>query len=423
MASALFGEFSSRLSLAGIDIDNWTFKFYSRVSVVILLVASAASILETYGGTPITCKGGESYDDAYCWLHGTSHLPKNKVAQEINNGDYCFDPSSLSDTDDSDDSATDTKYYIWVSMILFLSAALFIIPDQLWKHFEGGMIEQFGSNRREFLGDTEKHAATFKNLSKNQTKRYFFTFIFFECLNFAICIVNFVLIDKFLSGKFSSYGSKTIQYYAGTLEKTEIEYGEHENKAIMINPMCSVFPTIVNCDFKTFSVNNGPPDTRSNICILGQNIMNQQIFLILWFWFVVLFIASALMVIYRLVTLSLVDIQRTTIQCYVKSKDVDAVKALKLDFDHIGNWFILTQIGRNATPYTFRKFLNEVAGKRKSVNSEEEKEKKQKTNSENGLKSSPSTEKLTGNENELKSSSSTEKLTGNDYELSIMETT
>ena len=98
--------------------------------------------------------------------------------------------------------------------------------------------------------------------------------------------------------------------------------------------------------------------------------------------------------------------QRTTIQFYLKSKDVDAVKALKLDFDHIGNWFVLTQIGRNATPYAFRKFLNEVAGKRKKIEGEKEKEKRQKTN--------------VGNE--LKPSSSTEKLTGNDLELSLMGT-
>ena len=408
MASALFSELAGRFSLEGIDIDNWTFKFYSRVSVGILLVASAASVCATYGGDPITCKGGESYDQAYCWLHGTSHLPPNKIASEITNGDHCFNYDAENDSDSSDDSSKDTKYYIWVSLMLFINAALFIIPDQLWKHFEGGMIEQFGSNRREFLEDTEKHAQTFKDLSKNQTRRYFFTFIFFEFLNLGMCILNFVLIDKFLSGKFSSYGSKTLQYYTGTLERTAVEYGEKNNKGtidLMLNPMCSVFPTIVSCDYTTFAV-NGADDKRSNICILGQNIMNQQIYLILWFWFIVLFVASGWMVIYRLVTLSLVDMQRTTIQFYLKSKDVDAVKALKLDFDHIGNWFVLTQIGRNATPYAFRKFLNEVAGKRKKIEGEKEKEKRQKTN--------------VGNE--LKPSSSTEKLTGNDLELSLMGT-
>ena len=31
-----------------------------------------------------------------------------------------------------------------------------------------------------------------------------------------------------------------------------------------------------------------------------------------------------------------------------------------LDFNHIGNYFLLTQIGRNATPYNFREFMKEL---------------------------------------------------------------
>ena len=103
-------------------------------------------------------------------------------------------------------------------------------------------------------------------------------------------------------------------------------------------------------------------------------MMNQKIYLVLWVWFVVLFSVSACMIIYRVLTCMLPLFQRIEIQGYLKSTDDFAVQRLIIDFDHIGNYFVLTQIGRNATPYTFRKFLDEV------VDRSDETKKKDKEN-------------------------------------------
>ena len=394
MASALFDELKSRFSLDGIDIDNWSFKFFSRVSVGIFMMASAASIASQYGGDAIKCANGGSYDEAYCWLHGTSNIPPTKLSLEITNGDNCFRYQASNDEDSDLEDEKDTKYYIWVSLILFINGALFIIPDQLWKHFEGGMLEQFGSNRKEFLEDSKESAKIFNDLSKNLTRRYFYTFIFFECLNYAVAFASFALIDHFLSGQFFTYGSKAIQYYSGNTQETSVDIGG-ENKDVKLNPMCSVFPTIVSCDFAFFGV-TGAKDTRSNICILGQNLMNQQTFLLVWIWFIVLISVSACMILYRLVTFSLVDYQRRAIQHYVKSNDDSASKKILLNFDHIGNWFLLTQIGRNSTPYTFRRFLDEIVGTKTDEKKElRQKEKTKKTieNVEMGLMDTKQDEK------------------------------
>ena len=75
MASALIGELTKKFSLDGVDIDNWTFKFYSRVTFGVFMMAAAASTASSYGGDAIKCMSGTSYDESYCWLHGTSHLP------------------------------------------------------------------------------------------------------------------------------------------------------------------------------------------------------------------------------------------------------------------------------------------------------------------------------------------------------------
>ena len=359
MASALIAELTSRFSLDGVDIDNWTFKFYSRVTVGIFMMAAAASTASSYGGDAIKCLEGKPYDESYCWLHGTSHLPLKKLTQEITNNDHClrYDPNEIFDYAMGD---KDTKYYIWVSLVLFLNGILFIIPDQLWKHFEGNMLQQFGSSRMDFLSDPKEAKRKFSNLSNNQTKRYFFTFLFFELLYFLTAIVSFTIIDKFLSGRFYSYGIDAMNYYAGNVKETDIKTSD-DTVSVKLNPMCSVFPTIVNCDFKFFGV-GGDIETRSNICILGQNLMNQKTFLVVWIWFMVLFGVTICQILYRFVTLVLVDCQINTIQQYAMSRDNEAVKKIELGSSHIGNWFLLTQIGRNSDPYKFRQFLNELTG-------------------------------------------------------------
>ena len=357
MASDLIEKLTSRLSLDEIDIDNWTFKIYSRLTVGIFMMAAAASAATSYGGDAIKCYSGGSYDESYCWLHGTSHLPASKLTLEVNNNDNCirYDPNET-----SEDADKDTKYYIWVSLVLFINGIIFLIPDQLWKHFEGNMLQQFGSNRTDFLADSKEAKRKFNNLSNNLTKRYFFTFLFFELLNFLIAIVSFSMIDKFLSGRFYSYGIDSMNYYAGNLQETEIRTSKG-TVSVKLNPMCSVFPTIVNCDFKFFGV-NGNLETRSNICILGQNLMNQKTFLIVWIWFMVLFGVTICQILYRFITLVLVDCQYNTIQQYAKSRDDEAVKKIELGLSHIGNWFLLAQIGRNSDPYKFRQFLHELTG-------------------------------------------------------------
>ena len=173
----------------------------------------------------------------------------------------------------------------------------------------------------------------------------------------------------------------------------------------ILNPMCSVFPTTVNCQFSFFGA-TGAQDKRSNICIMGQNIMNQKIYLVLWIWFVVLFTVSGCKILFRFLTLILPQLKQMEIRKYIKSRDDGAVRSLKLDFDYIGNWFILLQIGRNSTPYTFREFLDEVVGRTKWIDAEKEKKKRQKATinekeSDNEINSHPSYGKLKENEMEL----------------------
>merc|ERR1712227_774099 len=134
----------------------------------------------------------------------------------------------------------------------------------------------------------------------------------------------------------------------------------------------------MGCNIKTFAVVKDGDDTKNTICILGRNILNQQIFLVLWVWFTILFSATVCQIIYRLVTLLVPSYQRSMIQYQLKSTDDLAVKKIELGFGKIGNWFLLTQIGSNSDPYAFRKFLEEVTGVGRKGEGELDKEKRRK---------------------------------------------
>merc|ERR1739848_293710 len=76
-----------------------------------------------------------------------------------------------------------------------------MIPDKLWQYFEDGMLEQFGSDKSNFLNNPRdeydadgKHVAVFKMISKKLSRKYFWTFVACEMLNVVIGIVSFLCI-------------------------------------------------------------------------------------------------------------------------------------------------------------------------------------------------------------------------------------
>ena len=141
-------------TLDKVDIDNWTFKLFSKISVGILLLSSALCIATTYFGSPIECKGHAAEDKfvlSYCWIHGSYHVDdKNKkLAEKLYGGEICESGSGLPEGsgDGEPDDTVDTAYYQWVVFMLFAHAVIFMIPNQLWRFMEGGLMESFGSRK------------------------------------------------------------------------------------------------------------------------------------------------------------------------------------------------------------------------------------------------------------------------------------
>ena len=205
-----------------------------------------------------------------------------------------------------------------------------------------------------FVEVAEKHAKFFKSLSPKKNNEYFYYFVFCELLNCVVVVANYYLINTFLGGRFSTYGADVIAY----------SQADPINRDDIYDPMCDAFPTLVNCRTNNFGV-NGIVQQQSTLCILGQNIINEKIYLFLWFWFVFMYITAIITFFSYVAIIMLPSYRRNQILYHTRSKLsqrelVDSLAHNWNSVNTIGNWFILHQIGRNSNAYFFRRFLSHL---------------------------------------------------------------
>jgi len=181
---------------------------------------------------------------------------------------------------------------------------------------------------------------------------YFWGFVFTEFLNFVILFVNFWLMDKFLDGKFWNYGSEVFEFEFKTPYKSTAS-----------NPYCKLFPLVTSRDYKNFGTGGGE-QTANGLCLLNQNIINQKIYLVLWFWMIFLmYIIAPICTIYRIVTIFFDPIRSFLLIAQTgnitKAETRDSIREI-VSKCHLGDWFVLYQLSRNVNMYFFRSFIKQL---------------------------------------------------------------
>jgi hypothetical protein len=364
------------LKIGAVDTSNSIFKLFGNISPAIFWVSSAIVIASTYIGSPIKCTNGISSGDEFvestCWIHGTYYIPE-EINKDINNGDYCGRPYEERTKEGSEDTGNpDTAYYQWVPFMLFIHGMIFFISANMWNFLENGLLEQFGTrskmislvNEKEIQKLAEQNAGKFSALSSRRNYRYFLKYIACEAGNILALIFNFYILDIFLGGRFLTYGSDVVSYSM--------------NKAANQNhPMCSAFPTLTSCDVSLGSVVARKADNRNFQCVLSQNIINQKIYLAIWFWMLILVIACVHNTVYRIATILVPALRRQELVWLINTKrrqeefldkEKNKVREYWSENWKIGNWFLLCQIGRNSNSYYFRQFLEALNDQSKDNN-------------------------------------------------------
>ena len=58
---------------------------------------------------------------------------------------------------------------------------------------------------------------------------------------------------------------------------------EERTRLELNDPMCEVFPKMAACRYQRYGM-GGREDNRHAICILGLNMVNDKVFIVLWIW-------------------------------------------------------------------------------------------------------------------------------------------
>jgi len=350
-------------------IDNLAFKLHYRATFVVLLVSMMLVSAGQFLGDPINCisdgvPGGTL--ELYCWIHSTFSVPSRwgKVSDEYGVGN----PGEIAKNNphpgiaplEPGEDVVYHKYYQWVVFVLFIQAVMFHIPRIIWKHAEGGLMKNL-------VGDLTNPVLIIKKDERldqvMNIKRYFKEDIKTHggyAMNFFLCevlaIVNVIgqmyLTDRFLGYQFSTYGWDVVSVMMGNPEDRS-------------DPMNVVFPKMTKCTFHSYGP-SGTINTHDSLCILALNIINEKIYVFLWFWFIGVAFVSILAIVYRLLILSIpalrVKVVMARLHNRVNQKMVEDILSCPNHswIDQIGDYWVIYLLSKNMPTVAMKELIEEL---------------------------------------------------------------
>lgn len=350
----VFGSLRGILKTDTTCIDNNIFRLHYKASVIILVACSIIVTSRQYIGEPISCmhtKGDTPKEvvNQFCWIHATFTLPSalNKtVGKEV--------PHPGIDKYTEKDARTYHSYYQWVCFVLFFQACLFYIPRYVWKIAEGGKMRMLIMNLDNPIlseeSKSEKKKLLLEYVMGNLHGHTFYIIMFIVCevMNFINVVGQIYFMDLFLGGEFTTYGPEVIRFSSMDQEDR-------------VDPMIKVFPRITKCNFHKYGP-SGDVQKLDFLCVLPLNIVNEKIYIFLWFWFVILAVVTGLSLLFRIfvVVFPAFRLQLMKMRSRLVQRDYVEIVVRKIQ---LGDWFVLDLLGKNMDGIVFREFLMELAKK------------------------------------------------------------
>lgn len=282
--------------------DDWSDRLNYLITPNILLAFSVLISFKQFGGRPIECMfpnkfpgSWEQYAENYCWSQDTYFVePKQHV--ELIKAESRYTPERQ------------LSYYQWVPFFLLLQAAFFRAPSYIWKYFSdhsGLRIHEVVEKARDVANVEEevkekninilvRHLKNALRFQRRLQKKKVVVHKTVTCLNYQyssgfistvylftklVYLVNTVgqlwMMNYFLgTDKYNWYGLGVVQ---------DIIQGVQWDRS-------GFFPRAAVCDFEVRQVAN--IQKYSVQCVLVINIFNEKIFILLWFWYLILMVAS-----------------------------------------------------------------------------------------------------------------------------------
>merc|ERR1712130_708917 len=105
--------------------------------------------------------------------------------------------------------------------------------------------------------------------------------------NFVNIIVQIKITDVFLGGAFSNFGLAAASWSS-------------QDEEFRTDPLIRIFPRMTKCHFGLYG-GSGALQKFDALCVLGMNIINEKVYVVLWFWFMLLAVITGLSIVFRIV--------------------------------------------------------------------------------------------------------------------------
>uniref|UniRef100_A0A182WLS3 Innexin n=1 Tax=Anopheles minimus TaxID=112268 RepID=A0A182WLS3_9DIPT len=344
----------SILRIKQINSTDLVWRLHCRATVYLLLLASLLLSARQYFGNPIDCVIGggtvpASTMNEFCWIMGTYISSDPNFV--LDSTDLVNINAKIGHIPESERSYQ--KYYQWVVFILALQAAIFSLPNFLWKAWEGGRLQslcdglttplvsdQWEQSRKKKL--VAHLVAEFPRLHRTYLLRYCFCTL----LNFCNVLMNIFLVNVIFSGFWANYHPAV----TALLSFDFPSWNRYNSQ---------MFPKIAKCDFH-FIGPSGSKQNRDGLCLLSLNVVNEKIFAFLWVWFLMLLVISALNLLYWVVVLCSKSFRLWLLAAPLYPIQ-SAVVSQALHGQGIGKWFLLHQLCRNLNPIISRELLQSMS--------------------------------------------------------------
>jgi len=336
-------------------VDDTVFRLHYRWTTSLCFLCCVLVGAAELVGAPIQCLGdGSSMAEravtTYCWIAATFTLylrvPHGQTGHPAR---YLPRLLGLGTHDASVHEVRPHNYYQWVPFILFLLGCLFYVPHLVWKELEGKKCATIlqGLNEEAVAARDERKLrklVEYLQRSRGQQRRYAYGYLLLHGANMAAVVWALNALAGLFGADFWDYGTQALRYIN--------DY--NSNMTAFHNPMAIVFPTITKCTFWKY----GPSGTIVNedyMCLLPQNIMNEKIFLVLWFWLIFLLVANAVNIL-LLALQADVRVQVKVLERYGRVVPPEDLKSF-LQTTPIGDYFLLATLAKNLDPFCLKKVL------------------------------------------------------------------
>lgn len=153
-------------------------------------------------------------------------------------------------------------------------------------------------------------------------------------------------MDFFLDGEFTTYGSEVVRF-------TEMEPEERGD------PMARVFPKVTKCTFHKYGP-SGSVQKFDGLCVLPLNIVNEKIYVFLWFWFIILTILTGASLLYRFAVVFMPKVRLYLLRARSRLSSHDEVELISSKCQ-LGDWFILYQLGKNIDSLIYKEIISDLS--------------------------------------------------------------